>query len=123
MTLDTARSKKDIIREAQGIIDRQQAMNARQIDSINRLLGHDPSKKDSHEERVYRYEHELMHVNEQLALADVRRGQMDDILRRVRQHAVDTDNANLLAIIGEVGVHEDKVAITGEAAEPATLGS
>lgn len=101
-TIDRNRSKADIIRDAQAMADRYQATIARQVDSINRLLGHQPNK-DSHEARVFRYEHELQTLNEQLALADVRQTAMMELMARIRQHAIDTGNDRLLEILGGVG--------------------
>jgi hypothetical protein len=100
--IDRSRSKADIIREAEAMSERYQACIARQVDSINRLLGHQPNK-DTTEARVFRYEHELMTLNEQLGLADVRQRELMDLVRRVRQHAVDTTNDRLLDILGGVG--------------------
>lgn len=101
-TIDKSKSKAEIIRRAEQIIGRYQDMNARQVDSINRLLGHQPDK-DAPEARVFRYEHELMTLNEQLGLADERQRSIMDVISRVRQHAVDTENTRLLEILGGLG--------------------
>lgn len=99
---DSSLSKREVIRRAEAQVDAYQAQIARQVDSINRLLGHQPDK-DSTEARTFRYEHELMTLNEQLALADVRQTQLMDLMARIRQHAVDTGNDRLLEILGGIG--------------------
>lgn len=74
-------SKRDLIKGIQELDERRQAQIARQVDSINRLLGYVSDGKPG----VYRYEHELMTLNEQLALADVRVAQMKVALIKIRQ--------------------------------------
>jgi hypothetical protein len=109
--IDGNLSKREILRRAQEMVDKYQANIARQIDSINRLLDHQDKPG------VYRYEHELMALNEQLGLADIRQTALMEVMHRVRQHAEDTGNERLLEIIGGVGNGNSFVA-----ALPETMG-
>ena len=110
-TIDNNLSKRDIIRRAEAMEARYQNTIARQIDSINRLLDHQGEKG------VYRYEHELMALNEALALADARQTAIMEVMHRVRQHAVDTGNDRLLDILG--GLADGNAFV---AAIPETIG-
>jgi hypothetical protein len=75
--------------KAQELDERRQAQIARQIDSINRLLEADGTGP------IKPYEHELMTLNEQLALADVRREHLEGVLRKIRQSCRDRLNGGL----------------------------
>jgi len=72
-------NKREIVRRAQELDDRRLAQIQRQIDSINRLIDAQGSPK------VHRYEHELMTLNEQLGLADVRLAQVTNAMHKVAQ--------------------------------------
>jgi hypothetical protein len=76
-------NKAEIIRRAQELDTRRQAQIARQIDSINRLIDAQGSP------RVYRYEHELMTLNEKLALTDIRVTALERALNKVAQKVRD----------------------------------
>jgi hypothetical protein len=119
---DIEQTKKDIIRKATEVIDRLKANNARQVDSINRLLGHVQDGTSP----VRAYEHELMDLNDRLAKADVQMAAYLDIIIRVRQHAQSTGNDRLLEIVGDVGkeVHDAMAGAVGaRATGGATLGT
>lgn len=76
-------SKREMVQRAKDLDARRQAQIQRQIDSINRLIDAQGSPK------VHRYEHELMTLNEQLALQDVRLAQQERAIARVAQMIVD----------------------------------
>lgn len=118
MRIDDTKSKRDIIRDTQAMDERYRAQIARQVDSINRLLGHTMTESAP----VPMYESELMDLNDRLAKADVQMAAYLDIIRRVRQHAMDTGNDRLRDIVGEVGMHGFEIN-SSAAGEPATLGS
>lgn len=82
--MSDTRTKKQILDDARALDERRQAQIARQIDSINRLL------EAQEVGPVKRYEHELMTLNEQIALADIRRENMEGTLRKIRQRAADS---------------------------------
>lgn len=85
MRFDSTMSKAELLAQVKNLDARYRATIARQIDSINRLLeprGTYPT-----------YEHELMVLNEKLALYDMRHDLMADVLARVLQSVVDRFNS------------------------------
>jgi hypothetical protein len=98
-------SKAQIVEAVKELDARRQAQIQRQIDSINRLL----ASIENGESHRQRYEHELMRLNEQLALMDVRLGMKTEVLRRIKQSCRDRavmpggdHAAKILAMIEEV---------------------
>lgn len=81
------RTKAQIVADAVQLDQRRQQQIKRQIDSINRLMGHELDGKV--DPGMPRYEHELMHLNEQLALKDIRVEMLEGVLRRIRQSCTD----------------------------------
>lgn len=90
MKFDLNKSKRDIIRDAEAEYERMSGMINRQLDQINRLLGHE---LDGGDPTIPRYQHEFMHLNEQLSLADIRREAYEGVLRRIKQKIVDKNRA------------------------------
>lgn len=84
------RTKAQIIADAEAADKKHGAMLNRQIDSINRLL------EAQEMGPVKRYELELMTLNEQVALADIRREAYERILRKIRQSCKDRLNTSIL---------------------------
>lgn len=110
-------SKREIIRRAELMFDRLESLNRRQVDSINRLLGHTQDEMAP----VPKYEHELMDLNDKLAKADVIHTALIDLIHRVRNHAQDTANFKLLEMLGDVGKGPHELA--DDTGVRASLGS
>lgn len=86
-------TKGEVIRASAELDVRRQRQIARQIDSINRLLGVDPEAKGNTEKL---YAAEITNLNYTIADQDAVIERQANLLRRIRQMAVDTSESSTL---------------------------
>lgn len=85
-------TKNEVIRASNALDERRQKQIAAQIDSINRLLG----VQETDDGPSARYGAEIANLNHTIAAWELTVDRQAAILRRLRQMAIDTADANAL---------------------------
>jgi hypothetical protein len=99
-------SKAELVRRGISLHTKFEAIEKRRVAQIDRLIGHlDHNGKEN--PAIPPYEHELMQLNEQLGMQDIRLEHLEGVLRRIRQSCRDQQapsnfSAKILELIGEV---------------------
>lgn len=92
MKFDEKMSKAELLRRAQALSTKFEAIERRRVAQIDRLIGHlDHDGKVN--PKIPPYEHELMELNETIARQDIRLEMLEGVLRRIRQSCRDKSSA------------------------------
>jgi hypothetical protein len=96
LRIDESMSKAEVIRRAQALADKFEVIEKRRVAQIDRLIGH-AYGDDKINPKIPPYEHELMQLNEQLGMQDIRLELLEGVLRRIRQSARDSPTQTVMA--------------------------
>lgn len=88
MRIDDSMSKAEVLRRAKALADKFEVIEKRRVAQIDRLIGHAYGDGQVNP-AIPPYEHELMQLNEQLGMQDIRLENLEGVLRKIRQSCRD----------------------------------
>lgn len=92
MRIDDSMSKAEVLRRAKALADKFEVIERRRVAQIDRLIGHAYGDGQVNP-AIPPYEHELMQLNEQLGMQDIRLEHLEGVLRKIRQSCRDKTSA------------------------------